>query len=92
MKRKSKLVVGGAAAVVITAVSMGAGPVLASNGKASDKSVTLTAMLHELNGSGASGTATAVVKNQKKEHIEVHAEGLTPDARTPSTSIMATRP
>ncbi|TLM83379.1 hypothetical protein FDW83_10470 [Pseudarthrobacter sp. NamE2] len=66
--------------MVITAVSMGAGPVLAHNDKAEDKSVTLTAELHELNGSGASGTATAVVKNQKIGHIEVHAEGLTPDA------------
>jgi len=80
MKRNSKLALGGAAAVVITAVSMGAGPVLASNGKAADKTVTLRAELTELNGSGASGTATAVVKNQKIEHIEVHAEGLTPDA------------
>lgn len=81
MKRNSKLALGGAAAAaVMTAVSLGAGPVLASNGKSADKSVTLTAVLTELNGSGASGTATAVVKNQKIEHIEVHAEGLTPDA------------
>lgn len=80
MKRNLKLALGGAAAVVITAVSVGAGPVLASNGKTADKTVTLTAMLSELNGSGASGTASAVVKNQKIEHIEVHAEGLTPDA------------
>ncbi len=81
MKRNSKLAFGGAAAAaVLAAVSMGAGPVLAQNGKATDKSVTLTAVLTELNGSGASGTATAVVKNQKIEHIEVHAEGLTPDA------------
>lgn len=80
MKRHSKLVLGGAAAAVLTAVSMGAGPVLATNSKAADKSVTLTAVLTELNGSGASGTATAVVKNQKIEHIEVHATGLTPDA------------
>ena len=80
MKRNSKLVLGGAAAAVLAAVSMGAGPVLAQNGKATDKSVTLTAVLTELNGSGASGTATATVKNQKIEHIEVHATGLTPDA------------
>lgn len=80
MKRNSKLVLGGAAAAVLTAVSMGAGPVLAQNGPVADKSVTLTAVLTELNGSGASGTATAVVKNQKIEHIEVHARGLTPDA------------
>ncbi|MFX1819036.1 hypothetical protein PV768_04525 [Pseudarthrobacter sp. CC4] len=80
MNRNSKLAIGGAAAAVITVVSLGAGPVLANNGKSPDKSVTLTAVLSELNGSGASGTATAVVKNQKIEHIEVHAEGLTPDA------------
>lgn len=53
---------------------------MAQNGKAEEKSVTLNAQLTALNGSGASGTATAVVKNQKIEHIEVHAEGLTPDA------------
>jgi hypothetical protein len=80
MKRNSKLALGGAAAVVLTAVSMGAGPVLAHDGKKADKTVTLTAELRELNGSGASGTATAVVRNQKIKHIEVHAEGLTPDA------------
>lgn len=85
MRRNSTLALAGAAAAVLTAVSVGAGPVLAQDGKgqdgkATDKSVTLTAMLTELNGSGASGTATAVVKNQKIEHIEVHATGLTPDA------------
>lgn len=80
MKRHSKLVLGGAAAAVLAAVSMGAGPVLAQNGKAEDKSVMLSAVLTPLNGSGASGSATAVVKNQKIEHIEVSATGLTPDA------------
>ena len=45
-----------------------------------DKTVTLHANLTELNGSGAYGTATAVIRNQKIEHIEVHASGLTPDA------------
>ncbi|MCE0488148.1 hypothetical protein [Ornithinimicrobium sediminis] len=40
----------------------------------------LSADLHELNGSGASGTATATVRNQKIQHIEVHAHGLSPDA------------
>ena len=45
-----------------------------------DKTVTLNAELTELNGSGASGTATAVIRNQKIKHIEVHASGLTPDA------------
>ncbi|TFC57797.1 hypothetical protein E3O62_11460 [Cryobacterium sp. TMT2-15-1] len=44
------------------------------------KTVTLTANLTELNGSKASGTATATVRNQKIKHIEVHAFGLMPDA------------
>ncbi|TFC51812.1 hypothetical protein E3T34_12540 [Cryobacterium sp. TMT1-62] len=44
------------------------------------KTVTLTANLTELNGSGASGTATATVRNQKIKHIEVHASGLMPEA------------
>jgi hypothetical protein len=80
MNRNSKLALGGAAAAVLTAVSVSAGPVLAQDGKPTNKSVTLTAVLTQLNDSGASGTATAVVKNQKIEHIEVHATGLTPDA------------
>lgn len=42
--------------------------------------MTLGANLSELNGSGASGTATAVVRNQLIKRIEVHATGLTPDA------------
>lgn len=62
------------------AVSLGAGPVMAQNAKAAEKTVTLTATLMQLNGSGASGAATAVVRNQKIGHIEVHPTGLTPDA------------
>ncbi|QNE16525.1 hypothetical protein FYJ92_15455 [Pseudarthrobacter sp. NBSH8] len=65
---------------MLAAVSLGAGPVMAQNAKAAEKTVTLTATLTQLNGSGASGTATAVVRNQKIRHIEVHATGLTPDA------------
>jgi hypothetical protein len=42
--------------------------------------VTLKAHLTELNNSGASGTATAVVRKTKIRQIEVHATGLTPDA------------
>ena len=42
--------------------------------------MTLHANLTELNKSGASGTATAVVRNQRIQHIEVHATGLTPNA------------
>ncbi len=66
--------------MALLAGTVGVGPVLADSQKAADKSVTLRATLTELNGSGASGTATAVVKNQKIEHIDVHAQGLTPDA------------
>lgn len=48
--------------------------------KGQAKTVTLSAQLGELNNSGASGTAMAVVRNQKIRHIEVHAKGLSPDA------------
>jgi len=65
--------------------SLAAAPALTSGAAASlpqedKRSVELTAELSELNGSGASGTVTAVVRNQLIEHIEVHASGLTPDA------------
>ncbi|RAX44424.1 hypothetical protein DQ354_14890 [Arthrobacter sp. AQ5-06] len=80
MKRNTKLVLGGAGVAMMAAVSLGAGPVAAQNAKSLEKTVTLTAHLTELNGSGASGTATAVVRNQLIQHIEVHATGLTPDA------------
>ena len=50
-----------------------------SKGKAS-KTVSLQANLTELNFSGASGMATATVKNQKIENIAINATGLTPDA------------
>ena len=42
--------------------------------------VTLNANLTELNGSGASATVTAELRNRRIQHIEVHASGLTPDA------------
>ncbi len=79
MKKISKLALG-VSTVALLAGTVGAGPVLAGSSNAADKSVTLHATLSELNGSGASGTATAVVKNQKIEHIDVHAHGLSPDA------------
>jgi hypothetical protein len=59
MKRNSKLALGGAAAVVITTGVDGAGRSWPLMAKASDKSVTLTAELHELNGSCAYGTASS---------------------------------
>lgn len=79
MRRNTKLVLG-AGVLALAVVSLGAGPAMAHGDKGDDKTVTLTATLSELNGSGASGTATAVIRNQKIKHIEVHADGLTPDA------------
>ncbi|MBT2530935.1 hypothetical protein J7E83_02110 [Arthrobacter sp. ISL-48] len=80
MKRYSMVALGASAVALIAAGTLGAAPVLAQGQKTADKSVTLRATLSQLNGSGASGTATAIVKNQKIEHIEVHAHGLTPNA------------
>ncbi len=79
MHRNTKLALGASAAVMATVV-MGTAPAMASNGRGAEKTVTLHATLTALNGSGASGTATAVVRNQLIRHIEVHAEGLTPEA------------
>ncbi len=51
-----------------------------SNAPGQQKTVELEADLTELNGSGASGTASAVVRNQQIRSIEVSAHGLSPDA------------
>lgn len=80
MKRIPKFAIGVSAVALLAAGSVGVGPALAEGRKAADRSVTLQANLTELNGSGAYGTAIAVVQNQKIEHIDVHAHGLTPDA------------
>jgi len=74
--------VGSCALALCAATTLSGGAALATGPGTvgADKTVTLHADLTELNGSGASGTATAVVRNQKIRHIEVHAEGLTPDA------------
>ncbi|GGK87077.1 hypothetical protein GCM10007382_03780 [Salinibacterium xinjiangense] len=83
--KKSMTTLGATVLVLFAATTVGASAASADNsgashGKGADKAVTLTATLSELNGSGASGTATAIVRNQKIQHIEVHATGLTPDA------------
>ena len=84
MQRSTKTLLGTSVLVMVAAASLGAGPASANNpppaGEADGRTVTLRAQLSELNGSGASGTATAVVRNQRIQHIEVHAEGLTPNA------------
>ena len=82
MKRYFKGIFGASTVALLAAGVLGVGAAQAhspqSNG--SDKTVTLTANLTELNDSGASAVATAVVRNQKIQHIEVHASGLTPNA------------
>ena len=83
MKKLSLAAAGTAALTLCAVASIGVGPTLANStptGKTAGKTVTLSAQLTQLNGSGASGTATAVVRNQKIQHIEVHAHGLSPDA------------
>ena len=85
MKRVSLAVLSTSALALIATASLGAAPAFAGGpahqtSKGAAKTVTLKAELTELNDSGASGTATAVVRGKKIRHIEVHASGLTPDA------------
>ena len=83
MKQSTTAVLGTSVLAMVAAASLGAGPASAQPtpaGNGADRTVTLSAQLHELNDSGASGTATAMVRNQMIQHIEVHAHGLTPDA------------
>jgi hypothetical protein len=82
MLRSTTTFLGASAFAMVAAASLGANasasPAPAGEGAA--RTVTLSAQLDELNSSGASGTATAMVRNQRIRHIEVHAQGLTPDA------------
>lgn len=81
MKNKPNLVAATSLVAFLAIGAAGAGPAMAHPpADKGPKRVHLSATLTQLNGSGASGTATAVVKNQKIETISVHAEGLTPDA------------
>lgn len=85
MKRSTSAAFGTSVLALVAMASLGAAPASAvsphaHSTKGDHKTVTLNAQLSELNGSGASGTASATVRNQKIRHIEVHAEGLTPDA------------
>lgn len=83
MKRRTTAFLGTSALALVAAASLGAGSASAHpqpNGKGADRTVTLSAQLDALNGSGASGTATATVRNQRIQQIDVHAHGLTPDA------------
>jgi len=85
MKRSKTTFLGTSVLAMVAAASLGAGAASAHNppapaGNGAEETLTHPAQLNELNGSGASGTATAVVRNQRIQHIEVHAEGLTPAA------------
>ncbi len=83
MKRRTTAFLGTSALALVAAASIGAGSASAHpqpSGKGADRTVSLSAQLDELNNSGASGTATATVRNQRIQNIEVHAQGLTPDA------------
>lgn len=70
------------ALVLATLAAMGSAAAAGNSKDApgQSKTVSLTAQLVELNDSGASGTATATVRNQLIQEIHVHATGLSPDA------------
>ena len=81
MKRSTMTFLGTSVLAMVAAASLGAGSASAApSGDGAERTVTLSADLDELNGSNASGTATATVRNQTIQHIEVDAQGLTPDA------------
>jgi len=82
VKRYSTGILGASAVALLAAATLGAGAAQAHDpGHSGNKKiVTLSADLTELNGSGASGTATATILNQRIKHIEVNASGLTPNA------------
>ena len=83
MKRTATTLLGSSVIAMAAAASLGAGSASAHPqpaGEGAARTVTLSAQLDQLNNSGASGTAAATVRNQKIQHIDVHAEGLTPDA------------
>ena len=82
MKRHGIGILGATTVALFAAAALGstAAQAQSPHPRGADKTVTLNATLTQLNGSGASGTVTAVVRNQKIKHIEVHASGLTPNA------------
>lgn len=84
MKRRTTTAfLGTSVLALVAAASLGAASASAHpkpSGSGGERTVSLRAQLTELNNSGASGTATATVRNQTIQNIEVHAEGLTPDA------------
>ncbi|MEX1077745.1 MAG: hypothetical protein WED09_01375 [Homoserinimonas sp.] len=83
MRKNSALRLSALGAALVVTATLGVSSAQAHNPgttEARGKTVTLNASLTELNNSGVSGSASAVVHNKKIKHIEVHAEGLSPDA------------
>ena len=86
MKKRHSMMTLGTSAFTLSAIALvGAVPAMAhgsdnANGRGGDRTVSLSADLTELNGSGASGSATVVIRNQRIQLVEVHATGLSPDA------------
>jgi hypothetical protein len=72
--------VGLAASTLLLTTPASATPKDKPENRGQAKTVSLTAQLDELNFSGATGTASATVRNQKIQNISVNASGLTPDA------------
>ena len=83
--KKSMTTLGATVLMLFAATSVGASAASAHNtdspsGNGAGKTVTLTATLSQLNNSGVSGMATAVVRHKKIKSINVQAMRLTPDA------------
>jgi hypothetical protein len=75
------MTLGASALALVIAASVVPGAAQANDDRSGPKrDVTLHAELTELNGSGASGTARAVIRRERIKTIEIHAEGLTPNA------------
>jgi hypothetical protein len=93
MNKRKRTVLGTASlGAMLAAAALGAGPASAhserEHGYEQDhhhhhhhqRTVTLRAHLTELNGSGASGTAKVVLRDDLIRRVRVNASGLTPDA------------
>ena len=86
MKKRPSMMTLGTSVLALSAIALvgavpaGAHGSDAAKGRGGERTVSLSADLTELNGSGASGSATVTIRNQKIQHVEVHATGLSPDA------------
>ena len=85
MKRTSLAAIGASAVALLATAVLGAAPASADvshdrHHHKSSKTAFLRADLHELNDSGAWGSASAVVKGKRIVEIKVRAKGLSPNA------------